>query len=429
MVDSVRLDLRKVRNWKASLRDTLSRTTATSGRSYNRAAKYIPGGLSRHILYLPPHPLYWARASGARLIDLDGNEFVDFACEYTAALYGHSNGAVVREASRVISEGIARGGPTEYESEFAELLCARFGFDAVRFSNTGTEANLIALGLARKITGAEEVVVFEGSYHGGVLDFEANGAGQLNIPGCFRVFPFNSPEVLDYLGSGRAPAAVLVEPVLGSGGCIAADVGWLREIIRAAQARGVIVIFDEVITARLGPAGLQGEWDLRPDLTTLGKFLGAGFTLSAIGGNDSILRLTDSRRQGAVQHHGTFNNNVLGVAAGLVGMRDIFTAERCRELNQNGEQLRIALNKVCSVTGTPLRFRGIGSIMAPFVKESPHELSQEVIEAFVYHCAASGLFVGTIALISLCLEHSVGDRDQLVRATHAFITELCANCV
>ena len=286
------------------------------------------------MLFYEPFPLSMAKGEGARLRDLDGHEYRDFLGEHTAGLYGHSNPRILDEIRGALASGIVLGAPNRYEVELAELVCARFpAVDRVRFCNSGTEANLMAIGLARAVTGREKVLVFEGAYHGGVLFFKEGESGPVNAPFPFVFGRYNDTEatlaVIERHGSELA--AILVEPMMGSGGCIEGDREFLGALREAADRHGALLLFDEVMTSRLGPGGRQGELGILPDLTTLGKYIGGGLTFGGFGGRADLMERFDPRRPDAIPHAGTFNNNVLTMSAGIVGLRDIFTppTRRC----------------------------------------------------------------------------------------------------
>ena len=337
-----------------------------SAARHEAACRSLPGGNTRSVLFYDPFPLSMAKGEGARLRDLDGHEYRDFLGEYTAGLYGHSEPRILDEVRQALDSGIVLGAPNRYEVELAELVCARFpSVDRVRFCNSGTEANLMAIGLARAVTGRAKVLVFEGAYHGGVLFFKEGESGPVNVPFEFVFAPYNDPEAALAVVERHAGelAAILVEPMMGSGGCIEGDREFLGALREAADRHGVLLIFDEVMTSRLGPGGRQGELGVLPDLTSLGKYIGGGLTFGAFGGRADLVERFDPRRPDALPHAGTFNNNVLTMSAGVVGLRDIFTAEEAVRLNARGDDLRQRLQAAADERAVPFQATGCGSII------------------------------------------------------------------
>ncbi len=206
---------------------------------------------------------------GAELVDLDGHRYVDFVGEYSAGLFGHSEEAIKSAVRRALDGGVVMGAPTAHERELAELLCTRFpGIDQVRFCNSGTEANIWALTTARLLTGRKKIIVFRGAYHGGVIKFP-HGHSALNIPFDFVLADYNDTEGTEALIGevGGELAAVIVEPILGAGGNIPGDRAFMEMLRRATREVGALLIFDEVKTSRIGPAGHPGHarHQSRPD--------------------------------------------------------------------------------------------------------------------------------------------------------------------
>ena len=327
---------------------------------HERAQAFLPGGNTRSVLYHPPFPLRIARAWEAVLADADGHEYVDLLGEYSAGLYGHSNPVVIKAMADALQEGISRGAHTRYEVDLAEAVCARFGsIESVRFTNSGTEANLMALSAARAFTGRGRVMVFHGGYHGGLLTF-ADGPSPVNAPYDVLLAEYNDAAgaaalVREHAGS---LACVLVEPMLGSGGCIPGDPAFLSALREATRQAGALLVFDEVMTSRTGPGGLQDRLGIRPDLTTLGKYIGGGASFGAFGGRADVMGLFDPGRPGALPHAGTFNNNVISMAAGHAGLTQVYTPEAAERHTARGDELREELARVFRAAGAPFGVTG-----------------------------------------------------------------------
>ena len=299
------------------------------------------------------------------MVDVDGHEYVDLLGEYSAGLYGHSHPLVVKAMTTALNEGISRGAHTRYEVELAQAVCERFAsIERVRFTNSGTEANLMALAAARAFTGRETIVAFRGGYHGGVLTFK-NGPSAVNAPYDVLMADYNDCAGTRSLITDQAKriACVLVEPMLGSAGCIPGEPEFLAALREATEQAGALLIFDEVMTSRTGAGGLQGELGITPDLTTLGKYIGGGASFGAFGGRAAVMDLFDPSRAGALPHAGTFNNNVLSMAAGYVGLTQVYSPAVAQEHTARGDALHAELQAVFSAAAAPFQVTGVGTLL------------------------------------------------------------------
>jgi glutamate-1-semialdehyde 2,1-aminomutase len=394
------------------------------------ACRVLPGGNTRSILYYAPFPLTIARGEGARLFDLDGHEYVDLLGEYTAGLYGHSHPVIVAAVERALRSGVVLGGPNAYEARLAELMCQRFpSLDMVRFCNSGTEANLNALSAARALTGRSHILVFEGAYHGGMLSF-AHGTSPMNIP-----FPYVFARYNDLEGTlavieehARDLAAIIVEPMMGAGGCIAGGREFLEGLRAAASAHGIVLIFDEVMTSRLSPGGLQAKLGVIPDMTSFGKYLGGGMTFGAFGGTREIMSRFDPSRADAFAHSGTYNNNVLSMAAGVAGLSEVLTPEVVDDLNQRGETLKARLNAAGERHGVPVQVTGVGSILCLHLQPEPIRGPQDTVHTpaaarslLHLEMLERGFYVARRGFMALSLPLSDADYDAFAAAFDDFL--------
>ncbi len=336
-----------------------------SAARHSAARASMPGGNTRTVLHYAPFPLTWAKGEGARLTDLDGHTYTDFLGEHSAGLYGHSKPVILEAVRNALEGGMVLGGPNQYEAELASTIRDRFpSIQLLRFCNSGTEANVFAIQTARAATGKPAILAFEGGYHGGVLYFRTGGA-PLNLPVKTLTATYNDPEGTEELIRTHAHelAAVIVEPMLGSGGCIPASSEFLVALRRACTEHNVILIFDEVMTSRLSTGGYQAMAGVTPDMTTLGKYLGGGMSFGAFGGRMDLMSRFDPERADAWPHAGTFNNNVLSMAAGLAGLKKLLDATAINNLNRKGEKLRQALNAVAQRHDVALKATGAGSFV------------------------------------------------------------------
>jgi glutamate-1-semialdehyde 2,1-aminomutase len=331
-----------------------------------KAEKVFPGGNTRTVLHYDPFPLTMIGADAAEISDLDGHHYVDFVGEYSAGLFGHSNELIKSAVQKAMNDGFVMGAPTNYERELASLLCERFpSIDKLRFCNSGTEANLMALTTSRIVTGREKVLAFNDAYHGGVIKF-LGGPSAFNVPFDFVLADFNDTEgtanVIDQ--NADELAAVIIEPVLGAGGNILAEQSFLEMLRRKTKEVGALLVFDEVKTARLGASGVQGMTGVTPDMTTLGKFIAGGLPTGAFGGSAEIMDRFNPKLKGALAHPGTFNNNVCSMAAGCVAMGQIYTAQRTDEFFDWSEAFRSSLNELFAAKDVPMHANGLGSMIA-----------------------------------------------------------------
>jgi len=330
------------------------------------ASEHMPGGNTRTVLHFSPFPLVWTGGKGNRLTDLDGYEYVDFLGEYTAGLYGHSDPVIQAAQKKAIDDGTVLGGPNQYEARLAAAIRARFpSVELIRFTNSGTEANLMALSALRALDPKRpRVMAFSHAYHGGVFYFSP-GHDQLNYPIPWLLASYNDVEGTRALLRRHAGelAAVIVEPMQGGAGCIPGTPEFLGMLRQECTALGIALVFDEVMTSRLSPSGLQGRLGIAPDMTTFGKYLGGGTSFGAFGGKRSVMAHFDPTRADSIPHAGTFNNNVLSMAGGLAGLTQVFTPGEAQRINALGDAFRERVNHIAERRGLPVRATGIGSLL------------------------------------------------------------------
>lgn len=327
---------------------------------HQRASEVLPGGNTRTVLYHPPFPMRVASGSGATITDVDGNVYVDLLGEYTAGLFGHSNPVILEALHATIDKGLSLGAHNPYEPVLAAALVDRFpALELLRFTNSGTEANLMAVSVARAFTGRSSIAVAEGGYHGGLLSFD-HGPSRVNAPYDTVMLRFNDIDasVAAIRAAGPRLAAVLIETTQGSAGVVPGDPAYLQAVQAAAREVGALLVVDEVMTSRLAWEGASPGLGLEPDLITLGKYLGGGASFGAFGGRADVMALFDPSQPGSLAHAGTFNNNVLSMAAGVAGMTKVLTPERLADLNERGDRLRTSLHEVLAPYGWCATGRG-----------------------------------------------------------------------
>ena len=398
---------------------------------YERACESMPGGNTRTGMFYPPFPLAIEKAAGATLTDVDGHTYTDFVGDFSAGLYGHSH-PVIREAVQAtLDSGMAYGSTSPYEARLAALVCARFpSIEQVRFTTSGTEGNMLALVTARAVTGKDSIMVFEGAYHGGTIYF-GREAAPIVVPFPFVIAPYNDAEEARRLIRENAHrlAAVLVEPLQGASGAIPASADFLGALREACSAHDVLLIFDEVMTSRVAPDGRQGQLGIVPDLTTLGKYIGGGFSCGALGGPAEIMKCFDPSRPDSFVHHGTFNNNVFMLIAGAAGLEKIFTPPVQIALNEAGDALRDALNGLAVRHGASFQVTGLGSIMTMHLQREPIRSIRDIAprdsrlrQLLHLDLIDKGFFTARRGYMAPSLAIAETDCDGLIEAVDEFLT-------
>jgi glutamate-1-semialdehyde 2,1-aminomutase len=402
-----------------------------SRRQFEEQARYMPGANSRSVLFYAPFPLTIAKGEGAALWDADGHRYADFIAEYTAGVYGHSAPEIRDAVAEAMQSGINLTGHNLLEGRLARLICERFPqIEQLRFTNSGTEANLMALTAALHFTGRRKIVVFAGGYHGGVLGFGAKPL-PTTVPFDFLVLPYNDAQTAreQIEKHGAEIAAVLLEPMQGASGCIPGSLDFLQALRESATRVGALLIFDEVMTSRLAPHGLANKLGIRSDLTTLGKYIGGGMSFGAFGGRADVMALFDPRT-GSLAHSGTFNNNVLTMAAGYAGLTKLFTPEAAGALAERGEAMRARLNTLCLEEGVAMQFTGLGSLMnAHFVGGEVRSIDDlatvdsRLRQLLFFHLLGQGIYTSPRGFVVLSLPLADADIDRYVAAIGSFIGE------
>ena len=337
------------------------------------AAEVMPGGNTRSVLHFDPFPLRVESIDGPYLVDVDGHRYLDLLGNFSAGLIGHSPVAVRRAVSSALEGGWTSGAMRTAEIDYASLVCQRFpSIERVRFTNSGTEANLMAIATAKHFTGRQSVLAFRDAYHGGVLFFGESGRPLLT-PHRWVVTDYND---LDQVRAvfARQPgeiACVIVEPMLAASGCIPGTPEFLHGLREVTQEADSLLIFDEVMTSRLSPSGAQGALGIKPDLTTLGKYIAGGLSVGAFGGRRDVMSVFDPGHDAPLAHGGTFNNNELSVAAGVAVLQDVLTDELVDSINERGDHLRSELNDVFEKTGVEMIATGWGSLLTLHATTGP----------------------------------------------------------
>lgn len=356
---------------------------------FQKAQKVIPGGVNspvRACRSVGCDPVFIKEAKGATLIDADGNSYVDFVGSWGPMIVGHAHPEIVKAITSTAVLGTSFGAPTPLEIDLAEKVAEAVpSIEKVRFVNSGTEATMSAVRLARGYTGKKIVVKFDGCYHGHADSFlvkAGSGLITLGIPGSPGVpddivkntvsIPYNNVEVLEKTlrDEGMDIACVIVEPVAGNMGCVPPADGFLETLRKLTSELGIVLIFDEVITGfRLSYGGAQEYFNVTPDLTCLGKIIGGGLPVGAYGGKAEIMNCIAP--DGPVYQAGTLSGNPLAMAAGLATLKLLERPNFYKDLEDKAAEYAGNLSEVAEKTGIPVQLNRVGSLMTGFFTSMP----------------------------------------------------------
>jgi glutamate-1-semialdehyde 2,1-aminomutase len=356
-----------------------------SGRLYRRACETLPGGNTRTSVYWPPHQIYAVSGHGSHIIDEDGVERIDLQNNFTTLIHGHSHPKIVAAVREQIERLMSVGMTTRREIELAEIIVGRVKtIEQIRFCNSGTEAVEATIKAARAYTMRPKIAKCEGLYHGSSAAMEISVAsppgqwGDATRPASLPmsrgtpksiideilVLPFNDTEAARSLLEAHAEdlAGVVVDPMPVRAGMVEATPEFLAMLRDFTRRSGSVLIFDEVLNFRLGYHGAQARFGCEPDLTALGKIIGGGLPIGAVGGRAEILALFDPTKGYAVWHGGTFNGNPTSMAAGIASM-ELLTEEAFSQLEALGDLARRRIEEAFAAAGVPGRVTGLGSLL------------------------------------------------------------------
>jgi glutamate-1-semialdehyde 2,1-aminomutase len=431
--------------------------TSRSHRLYDRALSSLPGGNTRTTVYMKPYPIYAARGEGCRVWDVDGNSYIDCINNFTSLIHGHAHPQLIAAATRQLAIGSAFGLPTESEVDLAELIAQRLpSVEQIRFTNSGTEAVMMALKAARAFTGRPKIAKCEGAYHGSYDYAEvsldptpeqwggnapvsvayAKGTPD-NVLADVVTIPFNDPEAAVSLirEHGAELACVLVDPMPNRAGLAPADTAYLEALRRITREVGALLIFDEVITFRLGYRGAQGLWGIDPDLTTLGKIIGGGFPVGAVAGRREFMAVFDPRSgKPALPHGGTFSANPVTMRAGIAAMELLDDAAFAR-LDAIGEAVRSGIDEAFRKNGVPGGTVGLGSLLKIHFADRPvrdyrsaYLSGQETKRQTAFHRAMlnRGVLAAGYGLMALSTPMTDADVEAIIAAASGALAEVAA---
>jgi glutamate-1-semialdehyde 2,1-aminomutase len=430
--------------------------SSETGRLYAEASKYIPGGTSRIHYYFRPYPIYAQSGEGCHLTDVEGTQRLDFLNNMTALIHGHGNPAIKKALFEQIERGTAFSEPSEPEARLARLMIERVkSLEKIRFSNSGTEAVMMAIKLARAYTGRSRIAKFEGFYHGYYdyvqVSFSSTPAnwGPSEAPastpssggladtvlGDVLVMPFNDQKAVERLleRHGQSIAALVLDPLSNKGGFPLPAEGFFKFLREITRSYGILTIYDEVISFRVDSGGAQGKYGGDPDLTTFGKIMGGGLPVGAVGGKAEVMDLLDpSQGSPRVISGGTASANPLTMAAGLAAMEQMTPPVYAR-INRLGDLLRKKSNEVFAAAGEPAQLTGEGSLFRLLMTDEPitdyrtsirKAAPQERFNRLHRNLLDEGVIISKEGLACLSTPMGEVEVDQFVKALERAVAKL-----
>jgi len=416
--------------------------TPKSRKLYERAKRVLPAGVSYFLRYVAPYPFYTARARGSKLYDVDGNEYIDFWMGHYSLILGHSPPKVVREVKRQIDKGSHYGTVHVLEIALAEQVIKMVPTaQMVRFTNSGTEAAMYATRLARAVTERDLVCKFAGGWHGGYdalhvgvkqpFDLQESGGLTKGALQDTAVLPYNEVEPVRQRLKKDKVAAIFVEPVMVSGGCIPAQKEFLKALRELCTEYGTLLIFDEIITGfRLAPGGGQQHFGVKPDITLLGKILGGGFPVGAIAASTEIMQHMNPLqypRPKFAFHGGTFTGNPVTMTAGLATLKALEDGRLINRLNKRGDYVRKGLRDIFEKKKIEVQVSGVSSLWhTHFTKEkllgavAVTPAQKERLVKYHMHLIENGVFFLPGKAGALSSAHSEADLEKLLSQTESF---------
>lgn len=382
------------------------RRTPESARLMELASASMPHGITRTLSYFAPYPVVFERGKGAQLIDADGNSYVDMFNNGLSLMHGHAYGPIEEALRATLARGTAWPGTSDAQIAYAELLCERVpGAEQVRFANTGTEATMLAVKLARHATGRNVILKAWHGYHGSYDDLEVGLQGQDEMPGRVALATFGD------LDSYRAAlernrgdvAAIVVEPVQYTGVVTPPPDGFLPALRELAREAGVLFVLDDCLMFRLAEGGSAERFEIAvADITCLGKWVGGGLPVGAIAASAELMSLFDIADEdaianggpGAMYHGGSFNGNLLGMVAGAIAVRDL-KAPQIERIDAQGASLRTSIEAAAEQRGVPVSTRGVSSAFGLYVLDGPGGKIDPALSALLHLATVNhGVYYG-----------------------------------
>lgn len=424
---------------------------AKSEALFAEALKFIPGGVNspvRAFRAVGGNPFFVQRAKGAHVFDVDGNEYIDYVGTWGPAILGHAHPKIIRAVQQAAENGTSFGIPNPHEVAMAKLVCSAVPtVEKVRMCNSGTEATMSAIRLARGYTKRDKIIKFEGCYHGhadsllvkagsGALTFgHPDSAG---VPAAFTqhtiVLPFNDLAAVEqaFAANPGQIAGIILEPAPGNAGLYVPRPRYLEGLRDLTQANGALLIFDEVMTGfRLAWGGAQQRFGIAPDLSCFGKIIGGGLPVGAFGGRAAIMECLAPL--GPVYQAGTLSGNPLAMAAGIAALEELAGRDAYKQLEELGKQLESGMRDAANAAGFPVQFNRVGSMFcAYFAKEPIHNLDdamrsdRALFAKFFHGMLANGIYLAPSQFEAgfLSLAHTEADINRTVSAAASVLKAL-----
>ena len=403
--------------------------TLESARAMQQASRFMPCGITRTLAWFAPYPLVFQRGSGADLFDLDGNRYLDMFSNGLSLMHGHAYGPIDEALRAALSRGTAWPGASDAQIDFAELLCSRVpGAEHVRFTNTGTEATMLAVKLARHVSGRKVVIKAWDAYHGSYDDLEVGLQGQDEDPGRVALATFGEIDTYQAALARNAGqvAAIIVEPVQYTGVVTPPPAGFLAELRELAHREGVLFVLDDCLMSRLAEGGSSERFGIEPpDITCLGKWIGGGLPVGAITAAKELLSPFDMAVEGgSLYHGGSFNGNLLGAVAGAIAVRHLTAVEIAR-IDAQAERIRAALAADSQALGVPIRTAGVGSVFGLYALDAPGgEIDWTATRLLHLAAVNHGVYYGTGGEFGLCTALSDEQVDEVSAGLRGALADL-----
>jgi glutamate-1-semialdehyde 2,1-aminomutase len=404
------------------------RLTPGSAAMMQRAARVMPRGLTRTLSWFAPYPVVFARGEGATLYDVDGNSYVDMFSNGMSLMHGHAYQPVEHALRNALARGSAWPGTSDAQIEFAEILCERVpGAERVRFANTGTEATMLGVKLARHVTQRPVIIKAWHAYHGSYDDLEVGLQGQGEMAGRVALAEFG--DIATYEAAlERHPgqvAAIIVEPVQYTGVVTPPPDGFLPALRTLAREAGVLFILDDCLMFRLAEGGSTERFGLEdPDITCLGKWIGGGLPVGALGASTEMMETFDLAPERPLYHGGSFNGNLLGMTAGAIAVRDLTAADIAR-IDRQADGLRSRVHAAAEDCGLAVRSAGVGSAFGIYVLSGANgEIDWEASRLLHLATVNRGVYYGVGGEFGLCTALSEDDVERTGQALEGALSDL-----
>jgi glutamate-1-semialdehyde 2,1-aminomutase len=407
--------------------------TPASARLMDRASEFMPCGITRTLAWFAPYPIVFEHGTGGNVFDVDGHRYLDMFSNGLSLMHGHAYAPVEAALREALSRGTAWPGASDAQVDFAELLCGRVpGAEQIRFTNTGTEATMLAVKLARYTSGRPVVIKAWDGYHGSYDDLEVGLQGQGEDPGRVALATFGELETYAAALERNAGsvAAIIVEPVQYTGVVTPPPDGFLADLRELARSAGVLFVLDDCLMLRLAEGGSTERFAIGdPDITCLGKWVGGGLPVGAITASRELMSPFDLEQEGSLYHGGSFNGNLLGSVAGTIAVRDLTAIEIAR-IDAQAARLRAGLAEAASEVGVPIRTPGVGSVFGLYVLDGVDgEIDWKASRLLHLAAVNHGVYYGTGGEFGLCTATSDDEVEEALAGLSSALADLARESV